>query len=478
VAVDLDGRIEAEVRAPYPTVVPRPGWAEQDPVAWREHAVRAMTGLSRRIRRPDRVLGIGLTGQCPTVAPFDRRGRPTSAGMLYRDNRALSEALEMRERIGVSEMHARTGHTAEAFHVGPKVLWLRRHEPEAFARTAVFLQPRDAVLRRLTGRTLTDETHANATLFFDLRARKWAPDLFDAFDLDPTLFPEALPPWETAGTLSRRVAEEVGLPRVPVAAGAADSQCVAFGAGVLDPGPVSEMAGASTCLNSAVLQPVDDTRVTHYSHAVAERFTTEIGLNSTGAAVDWAVATMAYAGYEAIGADVDRFRRRWKRGAGDPLEEAPLFLPYLADGERDDPAIRAAFVGLSSRHDRSALAYSVFEGVALGIRAKLRSLVESGCPLDELRVAGGPAANAPLGQLKADALGVPVLHLDGDAAAVGAALLGGRPAGVDAAEIIARVLGRARTFEPTPWGAALLAERAVWFDRVRPSDAVRAGRAP
>src|SRR5439155_2760105 len=108
---------------------------------------------------------IGLTGQCPTAAPFDRRGRPAGPGMLYRDNRAAAEAREMREAIGVVEMHRRTGHTAEAFHIGPKVLWLRRHRPDVFGRTRRFLQPRDVVLRRLTGRTATDESHADATLF-------------------------------------------------------------------------------------------------------------------------------------------------------------------------------------------------------------------------------------------------------------------------------------------------------------------------
>ena len=201
VAVDLEGRVVAEVRRPYPTHIPRPGWAEQDPRDWEARAVEALAGLARRLRRPAAVAGIGLTGQCPTIAAFDGRGRPIGRGMLYRDNRAVAEAAAMRERIGVQELHRRTGHVAEAFHAGPKILWLRTHDRQAFAATRCFLQPRDVVLRRLTGRVATDQSHANATLFFDLRARSWAPDLLAAFDLDPALFPEALAPWALAGGL-------------------------------------------------------------------------------------------------------------------------------------------------------------------------------------------------------------------------------------------------------------------------------------
>ena len=102
----------------------------------------------------------------------DSRGRPLRAGMMYRDNRAVAEARQMRDRVGEQAMHERTGHRPEAFHVGPKLLWIRRHEPEVFARTRLVLQPRDVVLHRLSGVAATDETNANATLLFNLR-RRW-----------------------------------------------------------------------------------------------------------------------------------------------------------------------------------------------------------------------------------------------------------------------------------------------------------------
>lgn len=464
-AIDLAGRVVAEVRRPYRTRAPEPGWAEQDAGDWAENAVSALAGLAGRLRRPERVDGIGLTGQCPTVVPVDADARPVGPGMLYRDNRAVAEAEEMRERVGDEAMHARTGHVAQAFHVGPKVLWLRRHRPDIYAQTRRFLQPRDVVLHRLTGRLATDETHADATVLFDLRERRWAADLLDLFDVDEALFPQVIAPWETAAELSPAAAAEVGLRAgVPVVIGAADSQCAAFGAGVVDPGPVSEMAGASSCFNSAVEEPLDDLRITHYSHVVPGRYSTELGINTSGAAIDWAVRQLGYPSHAALADDAERLVRRLRRFRGNPREVAPLFLPYLGDGERDDPALRGAFVGLSLRHDRPALAFAVLEGLAFGVHGALAQLEAAGSPARELRVSGGGARLPVLSQIKADVLRRPVLALKADAAAVGAALLAARAAGLEAEadSAVGSVLAGARRFEPA--GAAdALAERLAWY---------------
>jgi len=492
-AYDLDGRLVAEVRRPYKTSSPRPGWAEQDARDWADGAVAALRGLAARTRHAGEIRAIGLTGQCPTMVVADAGGRPLRAGMMYRDNRAVAEARYMRDRVGDHAMHERTGHLPEAFHVGPKLLWIRQHEPEVFARTRLVLQPRDVVLHRLSGVAATDETNANATLLFNLRGRAWDPELLAAFDLDPALFPAALPPWAPAAELPERAAGELGLRAgVPLVIGAADSQCAAFGAGVVAPGPVSEMAGASSCLNSVVLSPLADLRVTHYSHVVPDCFSTELGVNTTGAAISWAVRALGYPGFGELATDAERVRRRLRRGLGGrgvggrgvggrgarggtpAVEAAPLFLPYLGDGERDDPTARAGFVGLSDRHDRAALAFAVIEGVALAVRSVLVVLEQAGSPLTELRTGGGGARIDLAGQLKADLLGRPVAHLDIDPAGFGAAMLAADAAGLsgEAGAAIAATLRRARRFVPSGSLSAFEDERAAWFDQVRPSAAV------
>ncbi len=489
IAFDLQGRQVGEARHPYRMSSPVPGWAEQDARDWAEGAAAALRQLAARARVAGRIRAIGLTGQCPTMVPVGGDGEPLRPGMLYRDNRAVTQARQMRERIGDLAMHQLTGHVAEAFHVGPKVLWLRQHEPGVFARTRFILQPRDVVLHRLTGLARTDETHANATLFFNLRERRWDAGLFAAFGIDPDLFPPALPPWQIAAELPRRPADELGLdPGVPIVIGAADSQCAAFGAGVTGPGPVSEMAGASSCLNSAVPEPLPDPRVTHYSHTVPGCYCTELGVNTTGAAISWAVRALGYTSYAELAADAERCRRRLQRaarkggggtggagaGAGNALTAAPLFLPYLGDGERDDPSARAGFIGLSDRHGRPELAFAVIEGAALGVRSVLRVLAAAGSPLAELRVGGGGARLGLSGQVKADLLGRPVVHLDLDPAGFGAAMLAAAAAGLggEAAAAAGAIRQRARHFVPSRWGSQFEQDRAAWFDQVRASTAV------
>jgi sugar (pentulose or hexulose) kinase len=243
-----------------------------------------------------------------------------------------------------------------------------------------------------------------------------------------------------AGRLRPALARRLGLPTdLPVMAGSGDSIACAIGAGVTESGPVSEMAGSSTCLNSFVDEPLADEDVTHYPSPVSRYgYFTEVGINTTGEALDW-VVQLAYSGpgRHPRGADyaaLDRDAAAVPAGA-----DGLLFVPVLGDGERDDPALRGAVTGLSLRHDHRAWGRSVLEGLALGIRARLETLGRASAPLTELRVSGGGAGLETWNQIKADVLGVPVIRVAGDATAAGAAMLAGIGTGTyrDAAEATA-----------------------------------------
>ena len=450
-AVDLDGRRILETRRAYPTVSPRPGWAEQDPRAWRSAALGALADLVRLLGGR-RVRAIGLTGQCPSVCLVDATGDPVRPGLIYRDNRAAGEAAMLRERFGAVALHARTGHLAAGFHIAPKLLWVREHERAVFDRAAWVLQPRDLVAHALTGEMATDGTHAAATLLYDLRRGDWAPDLMAALDLDPRLFPPVRPAWEPLDTLSGPVARRVGLPReTPVILGVADSQACALGAGVVAPGPVSEMAGSSTCLNAAVDAPLDVLEVTHYPHVVPGPFTTETGINTTGAAVAW-LADLLYGGRRGRALSADYARLDAEAAAVAAGSDGVQALPVLADGERTDPELRAALTGLSLRHGRATLARAMLEGVAYAIHGQLQLLVGGGASITDLRVSGGDTRLATWNRIKADVTGLPVMTIQGDAATTGVAMLAGLGSGVyrDPAEAIDRCVHPDPPIEPDP----------------------------
>ena len=479
-ALDLEGRRILEARRSYPTTAPRPGWAEQDARAWRSAAIGALGDLIRRLEadglgRGSDVRAIGLTGQCPSVVLADRTGRPVTAGLIYRDNRATAQATYLRDRFGDEAIHARTGHLPSGFHIAPKLLWLRQYAPDAFDRAALALQPRDLVALALTGVAATDGTHAGATLLYDLRAGTWDAGMLRDLDLDPSLVPPILPSGTAIGGLLPAVASRLGLPvGLPVVLGGADSQACALGAGVVAPGPVSEMAGSSTCLNAAVPAPLPVLAVTHYPHVVPGPFTTETGINTTGAAVAW-LAELMYGGRAGHPSAADYARLDAEVAAVPAGADGVLGLPVLGDGERTDPDLRAAFTGLSLRHGRAAMARAVMEGVAFAMAEQLDLLREGGAPVTELRVSGGDSRLGSWNRIKADILGIPVRTVPGDAAVTGVAMLAGLGVGIyrDPAEAIARCSRPDAALEPDPSVRATYEDAAAHYRALAGSTAVR-----
>src|SRR3984957_13825856 len=254
-AFTTDGTELAEVRRSYPTALPGEGRAEQDARRWQTAALSALTAVVKDLKQD--IKAIGLTGQCPSVVPLDRRQNPLRPGIIYRDNRATAEAAQIRERFGDQYLHALTGHLPAAFHVAAKIEWIRAHEPDVFKATRLWAQPSDYVGLALTGEPGTDRSVAAATALL-------AP-------LRPAL--------------ARRLQLKQD---TPVIAGAGDSISCAIGAGVTAPGPVSEMAGSSSCFNSAAPEPLADLDITHYPSAVDDHgYVTEVGLNTTGEALGW-----------------------------------------------------------------------------------------------------------------------------------------------------------------------------------------------
>jgi sugar (pentulose or hexulose) kinase len=479
VVFDLDGHRLLEVRRGYGISTPHPGWAEQDARLWRSAALAALAEAVRRIRdgaldegeaggaggaprtaargsagSAVRVRAIGLTGQCPSIVPVNRRGEPLGPGLMYRDNRAAAEAAQLRRRFGDEWIHSLTGHLPAAFHVAPKMMWLRRHRPEIWASDPLFLQPRDLAALALTGEAATDGTHAAATLLYDLRAGQWNGAMIEALGFEARSLPPIRASGEVVGELRPTLARRLGLPEsVPVILGGADSQACALGAGVVSPGPVSEMAGSSTCLNSVVNEPLAELLITHYPHVVPGPFTTETGINTTGAAVGW-LANLLY-GRRSRGADVGADGAAYvaldaEAAAVPPGADGVLALPVLGDGERTDPDLRAAFTGVSARHGRGVLARAMLEGAAFAIRGQLELLGGAGAPATELRVSGGDTRLATWNRIKADVTGLPVRAIPGDAATTGVAMLAGLGAGIyrDVDEAIARCVRPDAAIEP------------------------------
>jgi len=433
--ISPDGEIVARAEEGYRLSTPQPGWAEQDPEDWWRAAEAALAAVGS-----DGVAGIGLSGQMHGLVALDNADRVLRPAILWNDQRTGAECAEIEARFGLRELVRLTGNRALPGFTAPKLLWLRRHEPDVYARIARVLLPKDYVRLRLVGEHATDVADASGTLLFDVRQRRWSGEVLEGLEIPADWVPAAL---ESTG-LSGRTADGV-----PVAAGAGDQAAGALGVGVDRPGPLSVVLGTSGVVFAALpaFAADPDGRVHSFCHAVPDGWHAMGVMLSAAGSLGWLREVVA-PGEPAD--EVVAEAEPWPPGV-----EGLTFLPYLA-GERTphvDPAARAAFAGLSLRHDRGALVRAVLEGVAFGLRDSLELLRGIGVEPESARVSGGGARSELWLRIVASVLELPLERTAAEeGAAFGAALLGGVAAGVftDVQEAVAATVRLRDTIEPEP----------------------------
>jgi xylulokinase len=421
VAISTEGELRATAEESYPLSTPRPGWSEQDPDDWVRAARAAIASLGAD------PAAVGLSGQMHGLVLLDEGGAVLRPAILWNDQRTGAECEEIERRIGLDRLIQLTGNRALTGFTAPKLLWVRRHEPDVYARAAHLLLPKDHVRYRLTGERTIDAADASGTLLFDVAARTWSEDVLEALELDGALLPPAHESTEVAG--------------------AGDQAAAALGVGVVRPGHVSVVLGTSGVVFAGLPRyaPDPEARVHVFCHAVPETWHAMGVMLSAAGSLSW-LRDVLDAPYETLLAEAERVP---------PGSDGVLFAPYLS-GERTphaDPDARAAFAGLELRHARGVLVRAVVEGVAYGLRDSLELLRSLGVEPEAGRVSGGGARSRLWLAIVASVLGVPLeLTESQEGSAYGAALLAGVRSGVfgDAAEAVDRCVRVVDTVEPDP----------------------------
>ena len=421
-ALSVTGEVLARAERSYPLSTPRPGWAEQEPDDWWRAAREALDELGWAEGAP-----LGLSGQMHGLVTLGADGRPLRPAILWNDGRTGAECAEIEERIGLERLVALTGNRALAGFTAPKLLWLRRHEPETYARIEHVLLPKDYVRYRLNGEHAIDAADASGTLLLDVAARRWSDEVLAALELPVHWLPTVYESTEIAG--------------------AGDQAAAALGVGIDRPGPLSVVLGTSGVVFAVLPAYVADpqARLHVFCHAVPGTWHAMGVMLSAAGSLRWL--------RDVLGGSFDELvseAERWPPGA-----EGLLFTPYLA-GERTphaDPDARGAFAGLGLRHDRGALARAVLDGVAFGLRDSLELLRGLGVEPTAGRVSGGGARSELWLRIVASVLGVPLERTAvEEGSAFGAALLGGVASGVfgSAAEAVAACVRPGSTVAPEP----------------------------
>ena len=421
---DERGTVLATSTAEYPLFAPFPLWSEQNPADWwrgAQEAIRAV--LVKAGVAGESVAGLGLTGQMHGAVFLDAMGEVIRPALLWNDQRTAAECEEIMKRVGATRLIELAGNPALTGFQAPKILWLRNHEPDNYARLAQVLLPKDYIRLKLTGVSASDVSDAAGTLLLDLRTRDWSEEILRALDIHRAWLPKVFEGPEVTGALLPEVAVAFGFPAgLPVIAGGGDNAAAAVGTGVVRAGVVSSSIGTSGVLfahsDSIALDPQG--RLHTFCHAVPGRYHLMAVTLSAGGSFRWL--------RDALGASQTYDELTAQAATVPPGCEGLLFLPYLT-GERTphlDPLARGAFVGLTARHTTAHLIRAVMEGVVFSLRDGLEIMRGLGVPLEQIRATGGGGRSPLWRQMQADIYGVEVVTLAADEGpAYGAALLAG-----------------------------------------------------
>lgn len=437
---DEEGTLLQSSFVSYPTSYPYATWAEQNPQHWWSSLHRSTESLLREsgVRAPE-VACVVFSGQMMGMVAVDDQLRPVRDAIIWADQRAVAQVARVAERIDPRRVYALTGHRLSPSYSAAKMLWLQEVEPHLYRQTHVFLQAKDYLAARLTGKPGTDHSDASGTNLYDLAQGTWSAELLDAFGLPPEKLPPISRSTDVVGEVRPAAARETGLHAgTPVVMGGGDGSCATTGAGVVREGTAYNYIGSSSWIALATRQPILDPemRTFTFAHLVPGMFSPCGTMQAAGASYQWARDELAQtekliaerlnlSPYELLNQEVLQ---------SPPGARGLLFLPYLL-GERSprwNPNARGVFVGLTVRHRQEDLLRAILEGITLNLRIILEAFQQQGATIEALRVIGGGAQAAVWNQIMADVFCLPVQRLipSEEATSTGAAVAGGVGIGI------------------------------------------------
>lgn len=439
--IDEAQAVVAEATAALEVSRPHPGWSEQMPCDWLKATEEVLAALGAQTDLSS-VKAIGLSGQMHGATLLDRAHEVLRPCILWNDTRAAVEAAALDADPAFRKL---SGNIVFPGFTAPKLAWVRAHEPDIFARTALVLLPKDYLRLWLTGEAVAEMSDAAGTSWLDTGARDWSDLLLEATGLGRDHMPRLVEGSEVSGRLRDTLADAWGLPRgIPIAGGGGDNAASGIGMGVVKAGDGFVSLGTSGVLFAAcdAYAPDPATAVHTFCHALPETWHQMGVILSATDSLNWFART--------CGVDAASLTD----GLG-PLQ-APgrtVFLPYLG-GERtphNDAAIRGAFARIDHSADRDAMTRAVLEGVAFAVRDCFDALSATGTRLDRLTAVGGGARSDYWVQAIATLLGLPIdLPVAGDfGGAFGAARLGMMAATGQGAALATRPR-ISRTLDPDP----------------------------
>ncbi len=401
ILMDGSGAIQKTVSKEYPLFFPHPGWSEQKPEDWYGQTA---AGLKELLADADKsqVAGISFGGQMHGLVILDENDRVIRPAILWNDGRTAEECAYLNDAVGREKLSKYTANIAFTGFTAPKLLWLKKHEPENFAKIKKIMLPKDYIAYRLTGVHCTDVSDASGMLLFDVEHRRWSEEMCGICGVKEEQLAKVFESYEPVGTVLPEIAEEFGIPETTVvAAGAGDNAAAAVGTGTVGDGRCNISLGTSgTVFISSEKFRVDSHNALHaFAHADGHYHLMGCMLSAASCNMWWMD--------EIIGTDDYAAQQREIRNLG---ENHVYFLPYLM-GERsphNDPDARGTFIGMTMDTTRADMTQAVLEGVAFALRDSFEVAKALGIRPERTKICGGGAKSPLWRKIIANVLNVKV----------------------------------------------------------------------
>lgn len=434
--LDANGRVISQSEAPNELLSPHIGWAEQDTRRWEQNILRVInTCLAESAIPAENVLAAGVSGMVPALILLDEDGRVLRPAIQYNDARAVQEIKYYEQVIGAEPFFHITGASLSVQSAGPKIAWIRKHEPEVWQKTANILGSYDYINYFLTGSLSVERNWALESGLMDIRRGEWSAELCKAYEIPPAILPPIRSSLEQTGKINPRAAERSGLAAgTPLIAGSADHVAAAQAAGITEPGDVLIKFGSSGdilyCTDRQVLDP-------HFYidyHSMPGKYLPNGCMATSGSLLKWFVNQFCQQDRleaETAGIDVYEFLDRQAEKIP-PGSAGVIVLPYFLGAKTplNNPAARGVFYGMTLSHNRYHLYRAVMESVIFGFRDHFQVLDQLHLPIRRVVASEGGARSRLWRQMAADILNQPIeFQQENPGSAFGAAVMAGMSRG-------------------------------------------------
>ena len=465
--VDETGAVRKTASRTYPLEFPQPGWSQQNPADWWNAVVQCVPELLEGEDK-SQVAGLSVGGQMHGLVVLDENDQVIRPAILWNDGRTGRETEELNADFGKEKLLSLVGNIAFAGFTAPKLLWMRRNEPELFQKIKKIMLPKDYLVYRLTGVHSCDYSDASGMLLLDVANRRWSPELLSYCSVTEEQMPKLFESYESVGTVLPEIAAQLGLPEgVVVAAGAGDNAAAAVGTGTVGNGCCNVSLGTS----GTVFISSDDFRLPPEGNLHA--FAHADGAYHLMGCILSAASAYGWWTKEILKATSDNDEQN-------PITDEDLgrnpvfFLPYLM-GERsphNDPAARGAFLGMSMDTTRYQMTQAILEGVAFAIRDSVEIARSLGIEITESGLCGGGAKSPLWRKIMANVLNMEMqVPVQEEGAGYGGAILAMVAAGAygSVREACDKLRTERRIYKPDPAIAARYEKRYQVFKSLYPT---------